>query len=74
MMISNFSEQYKASNRQGGLALISVLLIFAIVSVLATAMIERQSLDIQRSGNLQALQQARAYSSGIEDAVRSGLH
>jgi general secretion pathway protein K len=74
MMISNFSEQYKASNRQGGLALISVLLIFAIVSVLATAMIERQSLDIQRSGNLQALQQARAYSSGIEYAVRSGLH
>ncbi len=59
---------------QKGLALISVLLIFAIVAVLATAMIERQSLDIQRSGNLQALQQARAYSSGIEYAVRSGLH
>lgn len=59
--------------KQQGLALISVLLIFAIVSVLATAMIERQSLDIQRSGNLQALQQARAYSSGIEYAVRAGL-
>ncbi len=58
---------------QSGLALISVLLIFAIVAVLAGAMIERQSLDIQRSGNLQALQQARAYSSGIEYAVRSGL-
>jgi general secretion pathway protein K len=74
MMINNFSEPPKVSSRQGGLALISVLLIFAIVSVLATAMIERQSLDIQRSGNLQALQQARAYSSGIEYAVRSGLH
>jgi general secretion pathway protein K len=59
---------------QSGLALISVLLIFAIVAVLAGSMIERQSLDIQRSGNLQALQQARAYSSGIEYAVRSGLH
>jgi len=59
--------------KQSGLALISVLLIFAIVAVLAGAMIERQSLDIQRSGNLQALQQARAYSSGIEYAVRSGL-
>jgi general secretion pathway protein K len=67
MMINNPTKQ------QSGLALISVLLIFAIVSVLATAMIERQSLDIQRSGNLQALQQARAYSSGIEYAVRSGL-
>jgi general secretion pathway protein K len=68
MMINNLPNL-----RQDGLALISVLLIFAIVSVLATAMIERQSLDIQRSGNLQALQQARAYSSGIEYAVRSGL-
>jgi general secretion pathway protein K len=60
-------------SKQGGLALISVLLIFAIVAVLATSMIERQSLDIQRSANLQALQQARAYTSGIEYAVRSGL-
>lgn len=59
--------------KQTGLALISVLLIFAIVAVLAGAMIDRQSLDIQRSGNLQALQQARAYSTGIEYAVRSGL-
>jgi general secretion pathway protein K len=67
MMINNkFSQQQ-------GLALISVLLIFAIVAVLAGAMIERQGLDIQRSGNLQALQQARAYSTGIEYAVRSGL-
>ncbi|OUS41401.1 hypothetical protein A9R00_01100 [Oleispira antarctica] len=63
----------KKIGQQKGLALISVLLIFAIVAVLAGAMIERQSLDIQRSGNLQALQQARAYSTGIEYAVRSGL-
>lgn len=69
MMIN---KTYKSA--QSGLALISVLLIFAIVAVLAGAMIERQSLDIQRSGNLLALQQARAYSSGIEYAVRSGLH
>lgn len=61
------------NRKQSGLALISVLLIFAIVAVLATAMIDRQSLDIQRSANLQALQQARAYTSGIEYAVRSGL-
>lgn len=60
-------------SQQHGLALISVLLIFAIVAVLAGSMIERQGLDIQRSGNLQALQQARAYSTGIEYAVRSGL-
>lgn len=67
MMINNKYPQ------QQGLALISVLLIFAIVAVLAGSMIERQGLDIQRTGNLQALQQARAYSTGIEYAVRSGL-
>ncbi len=72
-MMINKSHKLQSLSQQQGLALISVLLIFAIVAVLATAMIERQSLDIQRSGNLQALQQARAYSSGIEYAVRSGL-
>jgi general secretion pathway protein K len=72
-MMTNKSHKLQSLSQQQGLALISVLLIFAIVAVLATAMIERQSLDIQRSGNLQALQQARAYSSGIEYAVRSGL-
>jgi len=71
-MINNMTNYYPLKS-QHGLALISVLLIFAIVAVLAGAMIERQSLDIQRSGNLQALQQARAYSTGIEYAVRSGL-
>lgn len=70
MMINKMPNTAKA---QKGLALISVLLIFAIVAVLAGAMIERQSLDIQRSANLQALQQARAYSSGIEYAVRVAL-
>lgn len=70
MMTNKYTRHSKS---QQGLALISVLLIFAIVAVLATAMIDRQSLDIQRSGNLQALQQARAYSTGIEYAVRSGL-
>jgi general secretion pathway protein K len=73
MMINKSPRHFKSIKSQQGLALISVLLIFAIVAVLATAMIDRQSLDIQRSGNLQALQQARAYSTGIEYAVRSGL-
>jgi general secretion pathway protein K len=72
MTINKFTKR-PSKKQQSGLALISVLLIFAIVAVLATAMIERQSLDIQRSSNLQALQQARSYSTGIEYAVRSGL-
>jgi len=59
---------------QQGMALLTVLLIFAIVSVLAVAMIDRQSSDIQRSGTMLALQQARAYVLGAESAVRTGLY
>lgn len=59
---------------QSGMALITVLLIFAIVAVLATAMIDRQSSDIQRTGTLFALQQARAYVLGAESAVKTGLY
>lgn len=58
---------------QKGLALITVLMIFAIVSVLATSMIERQSADIQRSGTLLAMQQANAFVIGAEQAVKTGL-
>lgn len=57
-----------------GLALITVLLIFAIVSMLAVAMIDRQSTDVQRSGTMLALQQARSYVFGAEQAVKTGLY
>lgn len=60
--------------RQQGLALLMVLLIFAVVSVLAVAMIDRQSGDIQRSTTMMALQQARAYVIGAESAVKTGLY
>ena len=60
--------------RQQGLALIMVLLIFAIVSVLAVSMMDRQSNDIQRSATMLALQQARAYVLGAESAVKTGLY
>lgn len=59
---------------QRGLALITVLLIFAIVSMLAVAMIDRQSTDVQRSGTMLALQQARSYVLGAEQAVKTGLY
>ncbi|MFC3680031.1 type II secretion system minor pseudopilin GspK [Bacterioplanoides pacificum] len=60
--------------RQQGLALIMVLLVFAVVSVLATAIIDRQATDIQRSGNMFTLQQTRAFTYGAEQAVRTGLY
>ena len=60
--------------RQQGMALLIVLLIFAIVAVLATAMIDRQSADIQRSATMLATQQARSWVLGAESAVRTGLY
>lgn len=59
--------------QQQGLALILVLMIFAITSVLAIAMVERQSTDMQRSSNMLTVQQARAYTLAAEDAVKTGL-
>lgn len=61
------------ATKQKGLALMTVLLVFAIVSVLAIQMINRQSSDVERTGNMLALQQARAYAFGVEAAARSGL-
>ena len=60
--------------RQHGLALITVLMIFAIVSVLGISMVERQAADIQRSGTLLAVQQANAFVIGAEQAVKTGLY
>ncbi|MBE0484235.1 MAG: type II secretion system minor pseudopilin GspK [Bacterioplanes sp.] len=59
---------------QSGLALITVLLIFALVSVMAIAMVQRQSQDIQRSANAFTMQQARAYTYAAEAAIKSGLY
>lgn len=64
----------RTPHKQSGLALMTVLLVFSIVSVLATAMLRTQSTDIQRSANMFALQQARSYALGAEEAVKAGLH
>lgn len=60
-------------SKQKGLALMTVLLVFAIVSVMAIQMLNRQSSDVERTANMLALQQARSYAFGVEAAARSGL-
>lgn len=60
--------------KQRGLALIMVLMIFAIASVIAIAMVERQNTDRQRSATMFTVQQARQYVIGGEDAVKTGLY
>lgn len=60
--------------KHNGLVLLMVLLIFSIVSLMATSMLQRQSVDLQRSGTHLILQQTRAYAFAAEEAVRSGLY
>ena len=64
----------RSHTQQQGMVLLMVLLIFSVVAVLATSMIDRQSIDIERSQTLFTQQQARLYALGAESATRSGLY
>jgi general secretion pathway protein K len=60
--------------KQQGLALITVLLVFAIVTLLATNIIDRQATDVQRSANMFTFQQSRALTYAAEEAIRVVLY
>lgn len=60
--------------QQSGMALILVLMIFALVSVIATGIIQTQSMDVQRTTNRLGTQQAQAIVAGAESVVRTGLY
>ena len=53
--------------RQRGVALVTALLVVAIASTAAVAMVARQQVDIRRTGNLLEGEQAYLYLLGIED-------
>ncbi|MDT8384603.1 MAG: type II secretion system minor pseudopilin GspK [Gammaproteobacteria bacterium] len=53
-------------NRQQGVALITALLISALVTVAAVAMASRQQLDIRRTGNMLEADQAYMYALAAE--------
>jgi len=53
--------------RQRGVALITALLVTAIATIAATAMMARQQLDIRRSGNIYAADQAWLFAQGLEN-------
>lgn len=59
--------------RQKGVALVAVLLIFALIAVLAAGMINRQRLHIQQSLNLRAQGQAYQYALAVETFARQRL-
>lgn len=54
-------------NNQRGAALIAALLAAALVTIMATAMISGQQLDIRRTGNVIHGDQAYLYARGIEE-------
>jgi len=52
---------------QAGVALITAMLVTAIAAIIAANMASRQRLDIHRSGNLLASEQAWLFALGVED-------
>ncbi len=56
-----------SDERQRGVALITALLITALVTVVAVAMISRQQLDIRRTGNMLEADQAYMYALAAEN-------
>jgi general secretion pathway protein K len=55
-----------APGRQGGVALITVMLIVTIATIAAVAIVDRQHLDIRRTGNLTFADQALEHALGAE--------
>ncbi len=53
--------------RQRGVALVTALLVVALATTAAVAMVARQQVDIRRTGNLLEGEQAYLYLLGIED-------
>ncbi len=59
--------------RQGGVALITVLLVFVIATLLATQMLRTSYLALKRTGNVIESTQARYYALGAEELGRQLL-
>lgn len=59
--------------RQSGFALLTVLLVVALVATIASSLLYQQRLDIQRSAFMLNQSQAIAVASGIDTWVKKGL-
>jgi len=55
------------SNKQRGVALITAMLVVALATTAAVAMVSRQQYDIRRTGNLLQAEQAYLYVLGVDD-------
>ncbi len=59
-----------AAKRQGGVALLTVLLIVALATVLTVGMISAQQMSLRRAGSLFSQDQAYLYALGAEDFIK----
>jgi general secretion pathway protein K len=65
--------EHHAPSAQRGVALITVMLVFALATMMATQMLRTSYLAIQRTGNLLDSTQARYYALGAEELGRQLL-
>ena len=65
---------YSAQRRQRGVALISVLLVFAIITVIASEIVSGQYFSLRKTGHLVTHSQAREYALGGESYARQLLY
>ena len=73
MHSSNNKSVPASIKRQSGLALITVLFIFALVSMLAISMVERQSRDIAQATATFENTQAYVLALSAEEVIKAGL-
>ena len=64
---------HRLAHKQRGVALLTVLLVAALVSIVAVAMIARQRTAISRTQQVSSVAQARAYALGAETFAREAL-
>lgn len=60
--------------QQKGMILLMVLLVFSVVAILATAMIDQLAIDTERMSGQYFRKQAHEYALGSEEAVKQGLY
>lgn len=61
-----FNKSINRPDKQKGVALITAVLVVALVTVLAINMISRQQIDIRRTGNILNTETAYIYALGVE--------
>lgn len=71
--IKTVSINNRSLHKQDGVALITAILIAALVSVAAVAMATRQTLDMRRTGNMLEADQAYMYALGMEELAAQVL-